>query len=110
MVVEAAPAAALIVAKADLLLELLVVALDQPARLGGMDQVLERGARRQVGQPVLAWLLGPLDQQPFLRPGLRTQGVAVRRPNPQGSEARGELGLAALAPGHPAPGLAGQAQ
>ena len=37
--VEAAPAAALVVAEADLLLEFLVVALDQPARLGGVDQV-----------------------------------------------------------------------
>src|SRR3954463_149211 len=56
---EAAPAAALVVAEADLLLELLVIALDQPARLGGMDQVLEWGARRQVGQPVLGWLSAP---------------------------------------------------
>jgi hypothetical protein len=40
MVVKAAPAAALVVAEADLLLELLVVALDPPARLGGVDQTL----------------------------------------------------------------------
>src|SRR3954467_15856941 len=110
---EAAPAAALVVAEADLLLELLVIALDQPARLGGMDQVLEWGARRQVGQPVLGWLLsarGPLDQQPLLRPGLRALGVAVRRTHPQGSEAGGELGLAAVPPSDPAPGPLGQAE
>src|SRR3954469_13443808 len=110
---EAAPAAALVVAEADLLLEFLVVALDQPASLGRMDQVLERGARRQVGQPVLGWLLGalgPLDQQPLLRPGFRAQGVAVGRAHPPGGEARGQFGLAALAPGHAAPGLWRQAQ
>src|SRR5215213_4502575 len=113
MVVEAAPATAFVVTEADLLLELLVIALNEPARLGGVDQVLQRGAWRQVGQPVLAWLLGalgPLDQQPLLRPGLRTQGVAVRRANPPGGKARGQLGLAALAPGHGAPGLVGQAE
>src|SRR3712207_515298 len=113
MMMEAAPTAAFVVTEADLLLELLVVALDQPAGLGGVDQVLQRGAGRQVGQPVLARLLGPLgplDQQPLLRPGLRAQGVAVRRAHPPGGEAGGEVGLAALAPGHAAPGLAGQAE
>src|SRR3712207_9050842 len=99
---EAAPAAALVVAKTDLLLALLVVALDQPAGLGGVDHVLQRGAGRQVGQPVLARLLGSLgslDQQPLLRPGLPAQAVAVRRAHPPGGEACGELGLAAPAPG-----------
>src|SRR4051794_4474838 len=110
---EAAPATALVVAEADLLFEFLVIALDQPARLGGVDQVLQRGARRQGGQPVLAWLLGargPLDQQPLLPPGLRTLGVAVCRADPQGGEAGGEIGLAALAPSDDAPGLWRQAQ
>src|SRR3954469_12741403 len=113
MMMEAAPATAFVVTEADLLLQLLVVALDHPPCLCDLGQVLECGAWRQVGQPVLARLLsalGPLDQQPLLRPGLRAQGVAVRRADPQGSEARGELGLAALAPGHPAPSLAGQAE
>src|SRR4051812_37725715 len=74
VVVEAAPAAALVVPQPDLLLELLVIPLDQPTCLRDMDQVLERGARRQGGQPVLGGLLGtfgPLDQQPLLRPGRR---------------------------------------
>jgi putative DNA primase/helicase len=65
--VETAPAAALVVPEADLLLEFLVVALDDPARLGGVDQRAQRGAGRQVGEPVLARLglaLGPFDQQP----------------------------------------------
>ena len=73
MVVKAAPAAPFVVAEADLLLELLVVSFNPPARLGDVDEALERGARGQVGEPVFAWLvapLGPLDQQPLLRPGL----------------------------------------
>src|SRR3712207_5562525 len=106
MEVEAAPAAALVGAEADLLLELLVVALNEPARLCGCDRVLQRGGGRQVGGQVLARRLGargPLDQQPLPRPGLRARGVAMRRAHPPGGEARGEQGLAALAPGHAAP-------
>src|SRR4029453_13123267 len=99
VMVEAAPAAALVVAQSDLLLGLLVVPLDQPARLGGVDQVLERGAGRQVGEPVLGGLcraLRPLDQQPLLRPGLAALLVAVRRAHPQRGEAGGERRPAAL--------------
>src|SRR4051794_7799447 len=112
MMMKAAPATAFVVPEADLLLELLVVALDHPPCLGSMDKIAQRGARRQVGQPVLGGFLGafgPLDQQPLLRPGLGTLGVAVRRAHSQGGEARAELGLAALAPGDGAPGLTGQA-
>src|SRR3712207_3585637 len=99
MMVEAAPAAAFVVAEADLLLEFLVIPLDQPSRLGHMDQVLRRGARWQVGQPVLARLpgaFGPLDQQPFLRPWFRALGVAVRRTHPLEGDARGQSGPAAF--------------
>jgi len=42
-VVEAAPAPALEVAKPELLLQLLEVALDPPPQLGGRDQLLDRG-------------------------------------------------------------------
>src|SRR4051812_9502709 len=52
MMMEAAPVAALVVAKAELLLEFLIVPLDPPARLGDLDQALERGAPGQVGEPV----------------------------------------------------------
>jgi hypothetical protein len=62
--VEAAPAAALEVAQAQLLLQLLEVTLDPPAQLGGRDQVFERGGLGQGREPVLGRLLlalGPLD-------------------------------------------------
>src|SRR5918997_3749475 len=99
VVVEAAPAAALVVPEADLLLQFLVIALDHPARLGGVHEVAERGSGRQVGEPALARLrlaLRPLDQQPFLRPGRRARGVAVRRAHPPGGEAGAQLRTAAL--------------
>src|SRR3954464_11851298 len=69
MMMEAAPVAALVVAKPKFLLQLLVVPLDPPARLGHPHETLERGAPGQVGEPVLGRLgvpLRPLDQQPLL--------------------------------------------
>src|ERR687894_717076 len=49
VVVEAAPAAALVVPEADLLLQFLVIALDHPARLGGVHEVAERARFRAAG-------------------------------------------------------------
>src|SRR5881409_180598 len=53
MMMEAAPVAALVVAKAKLLLQLLVVPLDPPACLGDPHEALERSAPGQVGEPIL---------------------------------------------------------
>ena len=50
VMMKAAPVAALVMAEADLLLEVLVIAFDHPARLGGVHQALERGRRWQVGR------------------------------------------------------------
>ena len=97
MVMEAAPAAPLIVAEAQLPLELQIVPLDQPAQLGQMDQPLDRRAGGQVRQPELGRLrliLGPLDEQPFLRPGQVAPAVALRRTNPQGRTKREASGSA----------------
>src|SRR5258708_12066409 len=66
---EAAPAAALIVPKPDLLLELLIVPLDAPAHLGEIDKSAEADVRRQCREPIFGrfgFALGPFDQQPFL--------------------------------------------
>src|SRR5690348_18048739 len=100
MMMEAAPVAALEVAKAKFLLELLVIPLDPPARLGDPHETLERGAPREVGEPVLGRLgvaVGPLDQQPFLRPGLAALGVAMRRAHPRGGKARAQVAVRARA-------------
>src|SRR5471032_2218378 len=66
--VKAEPSASFEMPEADLLLELLIIALDAPAQLGGIDQIAECDAARQGREPVLGRLLfalGPLDQQPF---------------------------------------------
>jgi hypothetical protein len=42
VVVKASPSASLIVAEADFLLELLIIALDSPAQFGEIDEVAER--------------------------------------------------------------------
>lgn len=69
VVMEAAPAAALVVPEAELLFQFLVVALDPPAQLGMVDQVGEANVLGQGRQPVLGrfgLVFGPRDQQPIL--------------------------------------------
>src|SRR6476661_7471468 len=102
VVVEAAPAAALVVPEPDFLLEILVVPLDPPAQLSQVDHLLEADLLRQGRQPVLRRLrlaLGPLDQQPFLLARRTQPGVGVRGAHPASGKARAKLAVRALAPG-----------
>src|SRR6201991_1149955 len=111
MMMKPAPVAALVVAKAELLLELLVIPLDPPARLGNPHEALQRRAPGQIGEPVPGWLsfaVWPLDQQPLLRPRLRALRIAMGRADPHGRKARGQLALGCRAPGEPAPSAGGQ--
>src|SRR6201997_4322848 len=111
MMMKPAPVAALVVAKAELLLELLVIPLDPPARFGNPHEALQRRAPGQVGEPVLGWLsfaVWPLDQQPLLRPRLRALRIVMGRADPYGRKARGQLALGSRAPGEAAPGAGGQ--
>src|SRR5512132_703672 len=69
-------------AEADLLFEFLVIALDAPAPLGLVDQVGERGVFGQRREPIFGrfgFILGPFDQEPFLRPRRRPRIVPMRR-------------------------------
>ncbi len=78
---EATPPTSFIVSESDLLLELLIIALDAPAQLGGIDQIAECDAARQGREPILGRLLlalGPLDQQPFFG---RCAGLFMARGN-----------------------------
>ena len=62
MMMEASPAPSLIMAEIEFLFELLVVALDTPAQLGGADKLSERGISGKGGEPVFERLciaLGP---------------------------------------------------
>src|SRR3954469_1281765 len=102
MVVEAAPAAALVVPEPQFLLELLVVAFDTPPELGEFNQGRETNVLRQGREPVFGGLLlvfRPLDQEPFLRAQLIQPVVAMSGSHPHPCEARGEPIGDALAPG-----------
>ena len=57
MVVEASPAAPLVMSKAEFLLEFLIIALDPPAQLGQVDQPLEGDVIGKGGEPVFGRLL-----------------------------------------------------
>src|SRR5512134_4173497 len=103
VVVKAPPAAALVVAEPEFLLEFLIVTLDPPAPLGRGDEILERRVGGQRREPILARLVlarRALDHQPLWRPRRLTPGIAVRRSHAQGGEAGGQCGLAALTPCH----------
>src|SRR5919197_4753846 len=87
---EAAPSAPFEVPEPELLLELLVVALDARAQLGEVDKPAKAGPLRQRREPVFGWLgliFGPLDQQPLLGQRLRQQ-VTMTGPHPHACEAR----------------------
>ena len=84
MVVETAPPAPFIIAEAEFLLELLVVALDPPSQLGEVDQTLKADLLGQCGKPIfgrLGFALRPLDQQPLFGARLAPLGIAMRRPH-----------------------------
>src|SRR5450631_247732 len=109
---EAAPPASFIMPEADLLLELLIIALDAPAQLGGIDQIAECDAARQGREPVLGRLLfalGPLDQQPFFG---RFAGSFMARcnVNTQPRKPRGQPFIAALPPLDGAPSAVPQSE
>src|SRR3990172_2944512 len=86
MMMEPPPPAALEMIEPELVLELLIVALDAPAQLGEPNEVGDRRRRRQRRQPILRGLRfasRPFDQQPLLRPGCRALFIAVGRPHAQ---------------------------
>src|SRR5687767_15634732 len=99
---EPAPAAPLIVPQSEFLLELLVVALDAPPKLGEFDQAHEADLFRQGREPVLGGLLlafRPLDQEPLLWARFAQPVVAMCNSHPHACKARGEPIGDALAPG-----------
>jgi hypothetical protein len=83
VMVEPAPASAFVVVETNLLFQVLKVALDAPAQLGGLDELSQRRVCRQRREPVFVWSLfglRPFDQQPFFRPWFGTPGIAMRWP------------------------------
>src|SRR6266404_1301660 len=90
VMMKATPAPSLVVAQAELLLELLIVPFNAPAHFGCLDQLHKRGINGQRRQPILGRLgliYRPFDQQPLLcawsaKPLL----VTMRRPHSQDGE------------------------
>ena len=83
----------------ELLLQLLVIALDPPAQLGKIDELGERDGLGQRGEPVLGRLLlvfRPFDQQPFLGSRLGEPFVAVSGTDADACVARREPGVIAF--------------
>jgi len=69
MMMEARPAATLMLAEADFLLEVVIIALDAPAQLGNVDKAAERHVRLDGCEPEFGerlFTLGPFDQQGVL--------------------------------------------
>ena len=109
--VKAAPAASFVVAQSQLLLEFLIVAFDDPAMFGHLHQRLQRGLRRQGGQPVfggLRFFLRPFDQEPFFRMWFGALVIAMGRAHADRGESRAQSFLAALAPADLLPGRSRQ--
>src|SRR5271157_2089268 len=88
--VKTTPASSFEPTQTQLLLQFLIVTLDNPAVLGGSHQLAERGLGRERGEPVfgrLGFALRPFHEQPLLRMWFPPPVVAMRRTNPDGSEA-----------------------
>src|SRR6266436_8136320 len=110
---KASPSAAFEMPEPDLLLELLIVALDPPAQLGEVDQTMQSNVLGEGREPVFGRLLlafGPLDQQPFFRAALAAIEIAPRGANPHTGKARGQLLVRTLSPRDCAPGALRQAE
>ena len=88
--VESSPTSTLVVAQAEVLLQILVVAFDAPALVGNADQLVDRGVLRQSGQEVFARLgvAGwPLDEQPLLGAQACFADIAAGMTHPHDREA-----------------------
>src|SRR5713101_2858461 len=101
MMMEPPPAAALEMVEPELILELLIVALDAPAQLGEADEVDDGRRLRQGREPILrrfGFAPRPLDEQPRLRPGLRALLIAMGGPHAQPREAGAHRAARPFAP------------
>ncbi len=123
VMVEAAPPAPFIITKAELLFELLIIALDPPPQFCPVDQPIKGDILGQAGKPILGrlgFVLRPLDQQPLFGARFGQQVVAVPhgtspwaegpRPQPQPCEPCSEPVRAAFAPPDGLPPLLRQAE
>src|SRR5258707_1137784 len=110
---KASPSAAFEMPEPDLLLELLIVALDPPAQLGEVDQTMQSNVLGEGREPVFGRFLlafGPLDQQPFFRSALAALEITPRGANSHTRKARGQALGRTFSPCDCMPGPLGQAE
>src|SRR5262249_10897790 len=108
---EARPAAALVMPEAGFLLEVLIIALDAPAQLGEVQEAAERHVRVDGCEPVLGrcgLTFGPFDEQ-------RLFGKTCFAPDRCSAylhtgKARPQLHVGAFPPRNGAPSTLGQAE
>jgi len=84
---KAAPATPFKVPKAKFLLQFLIIALDDPAVSGEVDQIVDCCVGRKRGQPVLRGFFffpGPSDQEPFFGMRLGPPVIAMSWPDAHG--------------------------
>src|SRR5258707_10936306 len=110
--VKSAPPAPFEMSEPDLLLELLIIALDAPAQLGGVDQTAEGDFFWKSREPIFGrrfLALGPFDQQPLFR-SIFGEFATVSDPNPHARKTRGQPLGGAFAPLDRAPSVHRQAK
>src|SRR5215469_9996107 len=111
MMMKAPPASPFKVTETNLLLEFLIVTLDTPAQLRGVDKVAERNILWKRGEPIFGGLIlafRPLDQQPFLRRFL--EFVVRANMNTYAGKSRGLRFVCPFSPLDRLPGFRGQLQ
>jgi len=107
---ESSPAAAFIMSQAQFLLQLFVIALDDPTMFGQPHQSGQSGLHRQSGQPVFGGVgfpRWPFHQQPFFRVWLVALLIPVRRANANRRKTRFQFVSGSLPPYNRPPGLLG---
>jgi len=111
--VEATPSPPFEMPEPDLLLQLLIIALDAPAQLGEIYQVAEGDILLKRREPIFCRLgltFRPLDQQPFFRAALGKIVISMGDADTHSGKARGQLFGRAFAPRDLLPGFGRQAQ
>ena len=86
---KSAPAASFKVSQTEFLLQFLVIAFDDPAMFGEIDQITERRVNRERGEPVFRGFLllrRPFDEKPFFRVRLGAPVIAMSGPDTNGGE------------------------
>jgi hypothetical protein len=95
------PTSTLIVTQAEVLLQILVVALDASALMGNADQLIDRRVQRQGGQEALArfgFACRPLDEQPLLEAQACFADISASMTQPNRRKALAQRRVGALAP------------